>query len=377
MVEPFKNFFNETGVRGLAKHLTRHNKDFASKAFIKFVLDGFEDLELKQRSERITQGLQKYLRDDFPTANALLLKTLHPDEGGEVDVLQKSSLDEGVSGWMVMPMAQYVAEQGMDHFDLAMGSLKEMTKRFSSEFAIRFFIEAEPERALAILSDWATDENVHVRRLVSEGSRPRLPWGMRLQGFVKDPAPVLPLLEMLKDDPQEYVRRSVANNLNDIAKDHPDLVSDIAGKWLKGASKDRSRLVRHACRSLIKSGHKGCLKALGYNNPSVSLEDLDIQTPTVRLGEHLEFAADIVSTSSKEQPLIVDFVVHHMKANGTTAPKVFKWKILTLKAGETASLKRRHAMKKITTRTYYPGTHRLEVQINGEVMGGADFTLHD
>ncbi len=375
MVEPFKNFFNEAGVRGLAKHLARHDGHFDKEGFIDFVLDGFEALELKQRSTRITQGLQKFLGDDFPAANELLLKILHPGENDETDAASESRYDEGISGWMVMPVAQYVAEQGMDHFDPALSSLKEMTKRFSSEFAIRYFISAFPERSLAVLSDWAHDENYHVRRLVSEGSRPRLPWGIRLKDLVKDPSPILPLLEQLKDDPEEYVRRSVANNLNDISKDHPDLVSEIAAKWLKDASRERARLVQHACRSLIKSGHPGCLLALGYKKPSVSMKGPKILTPEVLLGRSLEFETTISSQSCEDQPLIVDFVVYHMKSNGTLAPKVFKWKKLTLKAGETASFKRRHPMKKITTRTYYPGKHRLEVQINGEVLGGADFTL--
>jgi 3-methyladenine DNA glycosylase AlkC len=162
-----------------------------------------------------------------------------------------------------MPLTHYVGRNGLKHFDLSMMLLKEMTKRSSSEFDIRYFLLDSPLRAISILQEWTQDPNQHVRRLVSEGTRPRLPWAMRLPVFIEDPSPLIPLLDALKDDEEEYVRRSVSNNLNDIAKDHPDVVAGIARQWLKGASKNRQRLVRHACRTLIKQGHKETLAALG------------------------------------------------------------------------------------------------------------------
>ncbi len=163
-----------------------------------------------------------------------------------------------------MPMAHYVGLRGHDHFDLSMTLLKAFTKRFSSEFGIRFFLLDDPEQTLSVLKQWTKDEDKHVRRLVSEGSRPRLPWAMRLPLFIKDPAPVIVLLELLKDDNDEYVRRSVANNLNDIAKDHPSVVADIAGQWMQGADKQRQQLIRHACRTLIKQGNKKVLRVFGF-----------------------------------------------------------------------------------------------------------------
>jgi len=198
---------------------------------------------------------------------------------------------------------------------------------------------------------------------------------MRLSGFVEDPSPVLPLLETLKDDPEEYVRRSVANNLNDIAKDHPDLVAQIAAQWLVGASKERERLVKHACRTLIKQGHPATLAALGFGPPQVVLEALTVTTPVVSLGEALCFEVAMRSTADEDQQLIVDYVIHHVKANGQTSPKVFKWKTMKLKAGTTHAATRRHAIKPITTRKYYAGTHFLELQVNGEVMGRESFEL--
>ena len=263
----------------------------------------------------------------------------------------------------------------MEHFDVALALLKDLTKQSSSEFAIRPFLAAEQERTLAVLEEWVGDANHHVRRLVSEGTRPRLPWGKRLSAFVEDPSPVLPLLEALKDDPSEYVRRSVANNLNDIAKDHPDLVVETAGRWLEGASEERRRLVRHACRTLVKQGHPGALEALGYGPPRISLRELTVLTPEVRLGEALRFEVAFRSDADTAQDLMVDYVVHHRKANGTTSPKVFKWKILTLGAGKEHVAVRRHPMKRISTRKYYPGAHFVELQVNGRTMGRASFEL--
>jgi len=250
-----------------------------------------------------------------------------------------------------------------------------MTKRSSSEFGIRFFLLEEPKRTLSTLEKWTRDSNHHVRRLVSEGTRPRLPWAMQLPAFVKDPAPILPLLEMLKDDEEEYVRRSVANNLNDIAKDHPDRVAKIAGQWLAGASKDRKKLVNHACRTLIKKGHQKTLKALGYGPARIELKKLKILTARVAFGDALLFELCLTSTSKKPQPLIIDYAIHHRKANGSTTAKVFKWKKITLESCATLSAKRKHAIKKITTRVYYPGTHKLEIMVNGVSLGTKTFKL--
>jgi 3-methyladenine DNA glycosylase AlkC len=307
-----------------------------------------------------------------------MLASLAPDDGGDIgstDVNGRNIEGRGIEGWAVMPMTHYVGLQGLAHFDLSMMLLKEMTKRSSSEFGIRFFLLAEPERTLSVLETWVGDSNVHVRRLISEGTRPRLPWAMRLPAFVRDPAPILPLLEALKDDGEEYVRRSVANNLNDIAKDHPDLVARIARQWLKGADKNRRRLVRHACRTLIKQGHKGTLKALGFGTPRVEMDMLRISTPQVIFGAALEFELSLTSTADRPQSLVVDYAIHHRKANGATTPKVFKWKTTTLAPHATLSAKRKHAIRKITTRVYYLGKHRLEIFVNGVSLGIEDFEL--
>ncbi len=375
MDEPFKNLFNEKAIRSMAVHLTRVAPDFDGEGFIAFAIDGLDNLELKQRSNQITSSLEHYLPKDFPRAAEILVASLDPKTDYSISEMEHGSTSNGIRGWPVMAMADYIARRGQNHLELSLNALREMTMRSSSEMAIRHFIQNHEASVMKVLNTWASDQNYHVRRLVSEGTRPRLPWAMRLPVFVKDPSPILPLLDQLKDDNEEYVRRSVANALNDIAKDHPDLVADIAKKWMVDASPERQKLVRHGLRTLIKLGHSGALEALGYGPPEVVIARFELMTKQVTLGSALEFQVDIVSCSNTDQPLVIDYVIHHVRNNGKTTPKVFKWKTVTLKAGAVLSGKRRHSIRPITTRRYYTGQHRVEILINGKKFGGENFML--
>jgi 3-methyladenine DNA glycosylase AlkC len=373
MPEPFKNLLSSVVIRTMAGELAKAGPHFDAVGFIEMAGKNLETLELKQRSTQITATLATFLPDDFEKSAKIILASLAPEDENAFNNVDRS--DRGITGWAVMPMADYVGLYGQGHFDLSMTLLKEMTKRSSSEFGIRFFLLEQPERTLSQLKKWTRDTNVHVRRLISEGTRPRLPWAMRLPAFIEDPTPLLPLLESLKDDKEEYVRRSVANNLNDIAKDHPELIEKIAKQWIIGASKNRNKLVRHACRTLIKQGHQGTLKALGYNPPCIELDKLSIMTPRVFFGDALLFELSLTSTCKFAQPLIIDYAVHHRKANGSTTAKVFKWKTITLAPFATLQAKKKHGIKKITTRSYYPGTHSLEISVNGISCGINNFEL--
>ncbi|MEM8814082.1 MAG: DNA alkylation repair protein, partial [Pseudomonadota bacterium] len=245
MPEPFKTFFNPDMIALMGTHLARASDGFDQGRFVDLATDNLDALELKERSRQIRDALQACLPSGFRDACAVLSTALHPED--DVDLSQTCMDEHGIRGWAVMPMTEFVAENGLDDFDYAMDILKEMTKRFSSEFAVRAFIVRNPDKAMTIMAGWTEDANYHVRRLASEGSRPRLPWGGNLAMLISDPEPVIDLLENLKDDPSDYVRRSVANSLNDVAKDHPDRVAEIAGRWLEHADGNRRRLVRHAC----------------------------------------------------------------------------------------------------------------------------------
>jgi 3-methyladenine DNA glycosylase AlkC len=359
-------------VRCIGSHVAQHHSGFDRLGFEADILAELEDLELKQRAGLIARHLDRHLPRDLSSRFAILQAMLHPMTEIAFD---RGSDERGIRGWGMMPLGMVVAASGLDDFDASFALLKEMTKRATAEFDVRPFLAQDQERSLAIMTPWVKDKSVHVRRLVSEGTRPRLPWGMRLQALVADPTPTLPLLEALKDDPEDYVRRSVANHLNDIAKDHPDLVAGIAKSWLKDADKPREKLVRHACRSLIKQGHTATLEAFGLNPPEIRVEGPQILTSDVAYGEAVGFNVELVSTSSHPQDLVLDYLIHFKKANGTLAPKVFKWTKLTLAPGERLTLSRSHAIRPITTRVYYGGTQAVSLRINGQDFGFSEFEL--
>ncbi|MBQ4835518.1 DNA alkylation repair protein [Pseudoalteromonas luteoviolacea] len=373
MPEPFKNVFDIELIRLMALHFRRAFPDFKSEDFISEIERDLDKLEFKQRSQRICEAMQMYLPEEFEAAAKIIERSLGDQIAGEWSLAACN--ENGISGWAIIPMSDYVAAKGKNHFELSMHLLKELTKRNTSEFAIRHFLITEPDRTLEVMKTWAVDSDVNVRRLASEGCRPRLPWGLQLKQYIVDPEPVIELLEILKDDPSEYVRRSVANNLNDIAKDHQERVSDIAAAWLCNASADRTALVKHACRTLIKKGHIKTLNVLGYGDVNLRSVTLNTSSPVLNFGDHIELTAQIVSDSRAAQSLIVDYIVHHQKANGTTSPKVFKWKSIQLHPGKSIQLKKKHAVKAITTRTYYPGIHKVELQINGKVVANTQFDL--
>lgn len=374
MPEAFKNKFNDQVIAELADHLLRVLPEFDRTAFVVQACTGLQWLELKARSAHICDALCRHLPSDFPKAALAITASLHPDEHAPLQALRMDGA--GIRGWAVLPLAEYVARQGLTHFDLAMHLLKELTKRFTAEFAVRTFILADPARAFVHLHSWAEDANPHVRRLASEGARPRLPWGQRLPSLIADPAPLIPLLQRLRDDPSEYVRRSVANNLNDISKDHPQLVVQLLSEWTADAEPVRMRLAHHACRTLVKAGHRPALAMLGFRPARVEVKSFRLAAAELRLGEQLVVQLEIASLSPVTQNLVIDYVLSFRRANGSYGNKVFKWKTLCLAAAGTVLLSKSHSIKPITTRTYYSGAQAVAVQINGLECARLSFTLN-
>ncbi len=372
MAEPFKEWMNVKLIEVMAEIFARVYNDFDSRAFKKQAEMGLVDMELKARAQHITNALDYHLPRGFDDFSKIALAALHPSDDASVKGGEFGP--EGLLGFAAWPLTDLVTKRGIDMPEKALPLLKEVTKRFTAEFAIRPFLEQHTDYTLGVLQGWLNDPNRHVRRLISEGSRPRLPWGMRLNKFVSDPALILPLLEALKDDSEEYVRRSVANNLNDIAKDHPQKVSAVAKAWLEGASPNRKRLVRHACRTLIKQGHRATLEALGYMPVKELSAHLTVQTPVVDYGGALEFCVDLTGGPVGQQ-LMIDYAVHFVKANGSRVPKVFKWKDIKLDNRGQLSSKKKHAIKPITTRVYYSGEHMLEIIVNGVPVAKQTFQL--
>jgi 3-methyladenine DNA glycosylase AlkC len=251
-----------------------------------------------------------------------------------------------------------------------------LTKRFSAEFSIRAFLIKYPERTYAQMLAWARDDNAHLRRLASEGTRPRLPWAPRLRAFQQDPRPVIALLELLKDDPERYVQRSVANSLNDIGKDHPELVVEVCRRWLKGATADRQWVVKHALRSLVKKGHRGALETLGAGGrPNIRITGVKLTPKNVELGGIVRFSFEIASMGKEDQYLLIDYAVHFVKANGATKPKVFKLRKVVLAPSARIDLGGAISLAEMTTRRHYPGRHRINALINGVTHPLAEFDV--
>lgn len=374
MPEPFKNLLNPAVVSALGLHLHRAWSGFPRARFESIALAGLDGLELKARAHHLCEALEATLPGPFSRAAEVLEGALAPPYPSEqTSVL--AARDDGVAGWAVWPMTEYVARRGRADVGRALAVLHAMTQRFSAEWAIRPFLLEHPAETYATLARWALDPSAHVRRLVSEGSRPRLPWGMVLKPLIADPSPSLPLLRALQDDPSEYVRRSVANHLNDIAKDHPAVVVAWLRAHLPGAPAPRRALLRHASRTLIKQGHPEVLAAWGLGAPLRGKVTFALEPGRIELGEAIELSLVIHATAKTPQRVIVDYAVHHVKADGGSAAKVFKGWALELGPGETRALRKRHAVKPITTRKYYAGKHRVEVLVNGRPVGEAAFVL--
>lgn len=371
---PSENFqirdvFNPQSVTALSQRLKAAWPAFEADKFCKKIIPKLPEQTYSERWKHISLVLEEHLPKAYPEAIEILLAAQLPPYGGD-------KLEGSNGRFITVALTAFVSRNGMGHFDLSMHALYEMTKRLTAEFDIRHFLKKFPEKTLAVLTAWASDPNPHVRRLVSEGSRPILPWGMRLQQFVDDPTPTLRLLHLLRNDPSEYVRRSVANHLNDHSKNHPDLVVKTLQDWqAEFPGKNMQRLVRHATRTLVKKGHAGALELLGFKRgAAVRVENLEV-TPSLSIGEYQSFSFDIVSEGKSTQPLAIDYVIYFQKSNGTLAPKVFKLTTRQVGAGEKISLKKRHSFRVITTRKYYPGEHALAIQVNGEEKAKAGFTL--
>jgi len=373
--EAFKNLINPGTVREIGAQLARAWPAFERKRFERLALNGLETLEFKARAQHVCNALEATLPDDFERAAGVLEKSLAPVGTRRSTVAPDVATDAGLNGWAVWPLGEYVARRGLESPERALRTLHALTQRFTAEWPVRAFIEAHPELTFATLAAWARDPSEHVRRLASEGSRPRLPWGLQLKALIADPSPTLPLLQALQDDQSEYVRRSVANHLNDIAKDHPAIVAEWLETHLPDASPERRALLKHASRTLIKRGDARILKAWGLGQKLRGEAGLKVAPKRVAIGDSIELAVALKSNARKAQKLVVDYAVHHVKANGGTSAKVFKGWVLELGAGQERLLRKRHSLKLITTRRYHAGRHALDLLVNGETVASAAFDL--
>ncbi len=360
--------FNAQKVAYLAGLFGAADARFDARAFERDVMAEMLPLELKARMMLIARVLADYLPDDFGEAARVIERALPP----ELDPL---NTDDDFGDFIFGPLGEFVAEHGLADFDVAMSALMAITKRFSMEYAIRPFLNAEPGRTLKVLAEWAKDENYHVRRLVSEGTRPKLPWGMKIGLDVAD---AVPFLDQLHSDKTRYVTRSVANHLNDIAKIDAGLVVDTLARWRREGRQDAKELdwmTRHALRTLVKKGDPAAMAMLGFvPDPPIEVGPIVLDAAQVKIGDVLAFGVEIKATGNAK--LLVDYVVEFVKADGARKPKVFKLKQLTLKKGGREVVGKKHRFKgDATTFRLYPGITRIVLQINGVERGAVEFEL--
>jgi 3-methyladenine DNA glycosylase AlkC len=370
VAERLRDSYGPDVIDWVAAGLERVLPGFDAGAFRAQCRAGFDDLELMGRARRIADVMVAHLPADPHEAIPLVAAALGPVEPGLT----------GMTPFRYMPHGIVIAAIGLPAFEESMDAQYELTRRFTAEFSIRPFLVHDRDRTLDRLRQWATDPDENVRRLVSEGTRPRLPWAPRLAGFVADPTPVLALLELLRDDDSAYVRRSVGNNLNDISKDHPDLVVSVAQRWWADGSPARRQVVRQGLRTLVKRGDPAALAILGHGGAEdIALAGWSIEPADPVIGQRVRVRVDVADAraAGPRHRVAVDVVVHFVKANGAASARVFKGGVRELAPGESASITCSVSLAQHTTRTHYAGEHLVEAQVNGERRALGAFTLRE
>jgi 3-methyladenine DNA glycosylase AlkC len=354
-----KEIFNAERLQHIADEMSAVYPAFKAKAFLKHAQDGLAELSVMQRMARVSESLHAVLPLDYEDS-LHVLRELAPRLN---------------SGFVSMCLPHYVASYGGHAFDTSMDALKYFTTFGSSEFAIRYFLRSDLKRSLERMHDWTCDENHHVRRLASEGSRPRLPWSFRLEAVQADPQLAAGILDRLKADESLYVRKSVANHLNDVTKVHPEWVLDTIEGWSLD-NKHTAWIAKHALRSLIKQGDMRALTVIGAGaKAEVELLDVRVEPAVVRLGEAITLSFTVKSMVAHEQRLVIDYAIEYVKANGGVSRKVFKLKTLGLAGFGTEVVRRNQVIKDFTTRKHFAGRHGVQVMVNGEVLGSAAFEV--
>lgn len=376
MAEPFKNMYNEQFFDLFTNDLKLVIPHFDNRAFVSQVIDEeWEKRELKQRTAHIASVLNSFLPGDYQEGIALILDLLNRIEARYPHC---SQIDDERFGLLLEyggVLDNYVEQFGLYDYETSVRAIERITQFSSCEFVTHRFIVAYPEAMMQQMLLWSKHPHWGVRRLASEGCRPRLPWAMALPGLKADPSPILPILENLKNDPARFVRLSVANNLNDIAKDNPQVVIDLVKRW-KGESEEVDWIIKHGCRTLLKQGNPEVMELFGLGEAKhISIEEFRIANPEVTIGSSLEFAFNLLNRSNKATKIRLEYSVYYQKSNGTLSKKVCKISEKEYAAHSTTAITRKHSFKVVTTRKLHPGLHRVAVVINGKELDTKDFKL--
>lgn len=365
-MEPFKNIFNKELIHKISEQIKRNHSSFDAKKFERDILKTLNQLELKDRVRLISESINMHLTKDFKKNSKILIKTL-----------QGPKNQDGIEGFATWPLLHYIETYGLDDFENSFNAMYEMTKRFSAEFAIRAFIHKDEKRSFTYINKWVEDKDEHIRRLCSEGIRPNLPWGMKVKNINDNLERGITILDQLKDDSSLYVRKSVANHLNDISHLDSKLMLKTAKAWSKGnISDERKWVIRHATRTLLKKGHPEALKLHGYNPKlKFDLSSFKLSHKSIKEGDHLLFSFQFKIDSRKEEKIIMDYVIHFLKKDGSHSKKMFRFKDTLLGPNEKHKIEKKIHFKKVTTRKHYKGVHYISLLINGVESNKISFKL--
>jgi 3-methyladenine DNA glycosylase AlkC len=359
MAEPLKAMYNESFLRTFANKVKGAYAPFDIEAFVSLALaEGWEELELKGRMHRISDSLAATLPAEYERA---------------LDVLE--AISDECSGFPYLLFPDFVERYGLNHWDRSVAALERFTSQSSAEFAVRPFLKQDQSRMMAQMQQWSLHPNEHIRRLASEGCRPRLPWADALPALKRDPEPIMPILEQLKADPSEYVRRSVANNLNDISKDHPERVLDIAREW-SGKNVHTYWVIRHACRGLLRAAHPEVMALFGIvPQPDVQVMEWEITPQEIPLGGSIAFKYGLQVPEGQEMKLRIELAVSYPRSTGKYYRKLFKLSEKIVTGGAYVKGGRSFSFADLSTRRHYPGHHPFALIVNGQEVASSYVSL--
>jgi 3-methyladenine DNA glycosylase AlkC len=366
MAELFKNIYNQKFFYSFIKSLIQVKADFDKNSFLECIYDNeWKNRELKQRMRHISIVLKNHLSENFGKNIDTILMLIHQ--------LEKDGIKENSIEFMFLP--DFVELYGLENYNKSIEAFEQITQFTSCEFAVRPFIIKYEVEMIKQMHLWSKHKHEMVRRLATEGCRPRLPWAMAIPSLKNNPAPIIPILEGLKNDTSETVRRSVANNLNDISKDNPNTVIRLVKNW-HGKTEETDWVIKHACRTLLKQGDLDVLKLFGFGSvEKIKINNLEIITPKVKIGTFLGFIFELKNTSSSASKIRLEYGLYYQKANGTLSKKVFKISEREYPKNSTTIINRKQSFKIITTRKLHLGKHQLSIIINGKEFNKVDFEL--
>lgn len=365
MPEPLKNIYSLSFFEEFTHTMAEVVPGVNKKLFIKQIFDDqWETKELKQRMRHIAAVLKDHLPGNYEKKVSTIIR-----------IIEKLKNNGTKGGFEYMFLPDFLEQYGLDDFETSLKAIEKITQFASAEFAIRPFLLKYPNEVIQQMQEWSKHSSLHVRRFSSEGCRPRLPWAMAIPQLKKDPSPLLPILENLKNDSSLFVRKSVANNLNDISKDNPDFVIDLAKKW-KGKTAETDWIIKHGCRTLLKKANNDIYKIFGLNTASYcNVSNLKLDSNRLNIGDRLGFSFNLKLAMGQTSKLRIEYVIYYRKASGNQTKKLFKLAENNFKPGIIYQFNRHQRFQNFTTRKHYPGKHKIGIVVNGKELAVTGFTL--